>query len=376
MRASRPVRTSPSPILSTLQPFVTDGLVVGAVTLVADREGILSLDCVGFADRARRRPMRSDTLFWIASQSKPMTAAAFMMLVDEGKVGLDDPVERFLPEFTGQWLAAEREKDRVLLRKPGHPITIREVLSHTSGLPFSSAMEQPTLDLLPLRTSAASYAMTPLDFQPGTRYQYSNAGINTAGRIIEVITGIPFEQFLDGRLLKPLGMKDTTFWPDARQLARLAVSYQPAPGGKVLEEATITQLRYPLNDRTRQPMPAGGLFSTAADVSRFYRMVLRRGELDGRRLLSESAVREMTRRQTPTQLPDSYGLGWRVTTDGFGHGGAYSTDTAVYPSRGLVLVWLVQHVAYLAGGEKCYPAFTAAALDAFGGSHGAEGARP
>jgi CubicO group peptidase (beta-lactamase class C family) len=255
----------------------------------------------------------------------------------------------------------ERDQDHVLLRGPGHPITVREILSHTSGLPFSSAMEQPTLDLLPLREATASYAMTALDFGPGSKYQYSNAGINTAGRIIEVVTGQRFESFLDQRLLGPLGMKDTTFWPNTRQVARLATSYKPSADGKGLEAATITQLRYPLSDRTRQPMPAGGLFSTAADVARFCRMILRGGELDGRKYLSESAVHEMTRRQTPLEISESYGLGWRVAPDGFGHGGAYSTDMTIDAARGRVLVYLVQHVGFAADGEKCLPAFMAAA---------------
>ena len=142
-------RDSARGIASALQPFVDNHTLAGAVTLVADKDEVLNLDAVGFADVAANKLMRPDALFWIASQSKPITATAFMMLVDEGKVKLDDPVEKYLPEFRGQWLAAEQDKDHVLLKKPDHPITVREVLSHTSGLPFKSAMEEPTLDLLP-----------------------------------------------------------------------------------------------------------------------------------------------------------------------------------------------------------------------------------
>jgi CubicO group peptidase (beta-lactamase class C family) len=197
-----------------------------------------------------------------------MTAAALMMLVDEGRVNLGDPVEKYLPEFKGQILAVEHDADHVLLRKPVHPITVREILSHTSGLPFSSPMEQPTLDGLPLRDAVRSYAIVPLQFTPGTRYQYSNAGINTAGRIIEVVSGMSYEQFMKERLFKPLGMKDTTFWPSAQQVKRLAKSYKPAQGKTGLEETLVTQLRYPLSDRVhRFPMPAGGLFSTASDTA-------------------------------------------------------------------------------------------------------------
>src|SRR5262249_11286613 len=153
----------------------------------------------------------------------------------------------------------------VILKRPGHPITVKNVLSHTSGLPFGSPIEKPTLDRLPLADRVHSYAMLPLDFEPDTKYQYSNAGINTAARIIEVISGQAFEEFLDERLFRPLGMKDTTFWPTSEQVARLAKSYKPGSGNKGLEKTTITQVHYPLTDRSqRYPMPAGGLFSTAA----------------------------------------------------------------------------------------------------------------
>ena len=169
-------------LASAVQPFVDSNTLAGAVMLVASKDRVLGLDAVGWSDIAARKPMATDALFWIASQSKPMTAAAFMMLVDEGKVSLDDPVEKYLPEFKGQMLAVERDAEHVLLRKPAHPITVREVLSHTSGLPFSSPMEQPTLDGLPLRDAVRSYAMVPLQFPPGTKYPYSNAGINTEAR--------------------------------------------------------------------------------------------------------------------------------------------------------------------------------------------------
>ena len=183
-------------LTDSLQPFVDSHTLAGAVVLVADRDKVLDLEAVGYADVAAKTPMKTDDLFWIASMSKPMTAAAFMMLVDEGKVKLDDPVEKYLPEFKDQWVIAEQDKDHMLLKRPTHPITVRNILSHTSGLPFTSAMETPTLDLLPLRDAVRSYAMTPLQFEPDSKYQYSNAGINTAGRIIEVVSGMPYEEFL------------------------------------------------------------------------------------------------------------------------------------------------------------------------------------
>jgi CubicO group peptidase (beta-lactamase class C family) len=254
----------------------------------------------------------------------------------------------------------------VLLRKPRHPINVREILSHTAGLPFKSAMEQPTLDLLPLRDAVRSYAMTPLQFEPGSKYQYSNAGINTAGRIIEVAGGMPYEEFLERRLFGPLGMKDTTFRPDETRLARLAKSYRPDAEKTGLEETSVTQLKYPLDDRTRQPMPAGGLFSTAGDLGRFCRMILNGGVSEGRRYLSEAAVTEMTRRQTGESLKESYGLGWSTGGGTFGHGGAYATNMTIDPRRGLITVFLVQHAGFPGDGGKSQAAFRQAAVEQFG----------
>jgi CubicO group peptidase (beta-lactamase class C family) len=305
-------------------------------------------------------------LFWIASQSKAMTATGLMMLVDEGKVSVDDPVEKYLPEFKGQWVKAEQDSDHILLKRPVHPITVKNVLSHTSGLPFSTPIEKPTLDLFPLAARVRSYAMAPLEFEPDSKYAYSNAGINTAGRIIEVVSGMPYEQFLDQRLFQPLGMKDTTFWPSSRQLKRLAKSYKPNAAKTDLEETTITQLQYPLTDRARQPMPAGGLFSTASDVARYCQMILNGGVLDGKRYLSEAAVKQMTSRQTPEALTTSYGFAWSIGKDGeFGHGGAYSTNMTIDTQHGLIFIWMVQHAGFPGDGAKSQDAFKQAAKAAF-----------
>ena len=125
--------------------------LAGAVTLVADKDKVLSLDAVGFADIAGKKVMPAEALFWIASQSKPVTGAALMILVDEGKVDLNSPVSKYLPEFNNIWVATERDNDHVLLKRPARPITVRDCMNHTSGMPFKSDLEQPTLDLLPLR---------------------------------------------------------------------------------------------------------------------------------------------------------------------------------------------------------------------------------
>lgn len=357
---------SPS-VVPLLQPYVERHALAGAVALVADKDKVLSIEAVGHADVAAGTAMKPDSLFWIASQSKAMTAAAVMMLVDEGKISLDDPLEKHLPEFRGQMISVEKDDEHALLKKPAHPPTIREALSHMSGLPFKSALEEPTLDGLPLAAAVRSYAMTLLQSEPGTRYQYANAGINSAARVVEVVAGMPYEEFMQRRLFDPLGMKDTTFWPNEEQLGRLAKSYGPDGAKKDLVEIPLGQLSRPLSDRTRRfPMPAGGLFSTAADVARFCQMLLNGGELDGRRYLSEASFKELTKRQTPASVNDSYGLGLAVGGDWFGHGGAHSTNMEVRPAKGLVLVWMVQHAGFPQDGEKAQGDFRQWALQHFG----------
>lgn len=351
-----------------LQPFVDSHTLAGAVVLVANRDGLLATETIGSADIAAGKAMPPNAVFWIASMSKPVTATALMLLIDEGKLALDDPVEKYLPEFKDLWLAVEQDQDHQLLERPGQKITVRHILSHTSGMPFRSAMEQPTLDALPLSVAVRSYAMTPLQFEPTTKYQYSNAGINTAGRIIEVVTGLAYEDFLQQRLFDPLGMQDTTFWPNEEQVARLAKAYRPNKDKTGLEETKIDQLQYPLNRREgRYPMPAGGLFSTADDMAAFCRMLLNGGELNDKRYLSADAVGQLAANQTG-DLPTGYGLGFSTDkrpNGTFGHGGALATNMQIDRERGLILIYMVQHAGYPNDtGKQIYPTFaeTARAL--------------
>jgi CubicO group peptidase (beta-lactamase class C family) len=377
------LRSAEPRVVDSLRPFVDRGTLAGAVVLVVDPEKVLCLEAFGYSDVAAKRPMQTDDLFWVASMAKPMTATALMMLVDEGKVRLDDPVEKYLPEFRNQMVAVEKDKDHALLKKPGHPITVREILSHTSGLVDRSPLET-RLDTLSLHDGVVTYALSPLKFEPGTKYEYCNPGINTAGRIIEVVSGTPYEDFMQKRLFDPLGMRDTTFWPTEEQLKRLAKSYKPGPDKKSLEETTITQLTYPLTDRKRHPYPAGGLFSTATDVAAFGRMILNGGVHEGKRLVSEAAVREMTSTQTGDlnnkgKGEAGYGLGFttsrksrggsgRVIPGPCGHGGAYATNLGIDPDHQLVTVYMVQHAGYPGrDGEKIHPAFVKAAVAEFGG---------
>ena len=333
-------------IAPRLQPFVDDGTIPGAVTLVASRNKILSLEAVGYADLAAKKPMATDCEFWIASMSKAITAAGLMILVDQGKVNLDDPVSKYIPEFANDktWLIVPMRGDtQTQPATPTHDITVREILSHTAGLRATSRFESPTLDIYPLSDRVISYTKMPLLSDPGTEYSYANSGINTAGRIIEIVSGEPYAQFLQDRIFGPLGMTDTTFFPNKEQIARLALSYSYNSQTNILVPVNIGQLKYPLDDPSRQSMPAGGLFATASDVAKFCQMLLRGGvAADGKRILSQEAVTTMTTKQTGSLVKTPYGFGLGVSPVGYGHGGAYSTDMQVDAKRGIISVFMVQ----------------------------------
>ncbi len=366
---------APFPVVASLQPLVDRGELAGAVTLIADHDRILQIDTVGYADRAAQKPMREDTLFWIASTTKPITATAVMMLVDEGKIRLDAPVEEYLPDFAGQQVIIEKTDDRVVLGKPSHPITIHEILSHTSGLPFVSRVEK-LIDARTLQEAAVSYAMSPLQFQPGTAYLYTNSGINTAGRIVEVISGQSYESFLQERLFDPLGMTETSFLLSTEQLPRLAKTYRTSPDKTHLVEAPIRPLTYPLDGPGRYPCPGGGLFSVGKDVAAFGQMLLGRGTFRGRQFLSKESFDRMTTIHTGSFLfqdgvEKGYGYGMEIVppagttgqlTGEYGHGGAYSNKLWIDPIAGRVMVFLVQHAEWVGEkGNTAWPAFKALA---------------
>jgi CubicO group peptidase (beta-lactamase class C family) len=312
-----------------MQEFVDAGKTAGIVTLVARHGHVALLNAVGYRDLETRAPMRADTLFRIMSLTKPMTGAAVMLLVDEGRLAIIDPVEKYLPEFKGQ---------------SKHPITVEQVLDHTS------AIQEPPGRARTLSEAVAAYAKLPLDFEPGTTWRYRTAGINVAGRIVEAVSGQAYEQFLAERILTPLGMRDTTFFPT--DAARVASVY-------TYKEGKLVKVDKPLPNRAESfAEPGAGAFSTAADLARFYQMVLNGGTLDGRRILSPYAVQLMTSSHTG-DLPagfapgHGYGLGWGVVRDAkgtfryssigsYGHGGAYRTYGWVDPAKDMICIILLQ----------------------------------
>ena len=338
---------------AVLMPYVTSGEVSGIVTIVAKGENILSVNNVGFQNIDKNKKMEPDALFWIASQSKPIAATAVMMLVEEGKLSLDEPITTYIPEFNRLVVARIWREGWQVEERLSKPITLRHLLSHTSGMQWVAELQGQAkkIDVLPLQLSLYASTTTPLFFEPGERYNYSNQGINVAAAIIERVSGKPYFDFLQSRLFEPLGMKSATFWPADKDLEKLAVPYKKGSDGK-LEETTIDQLQYPLSDRTtRFAEAAGGLFCKPIDLVKFYQMIANKGVYKGKRYISESSIAEMGKKQTSIDIKDSYGLGWSVTDSFMGHGGAYGTDTKVYQKDGYVVMYFIQEQGLPKSGE-------------------------
>lgn len=342
-----------------MQEFVDQGDLAGAVTLVGRHDGVVSLEAVGYQDLDQKVPMRTDSLFRIASMTKPITAIGIMILSDENKLAVDDPVEKFLPEFREMRLKAGDGKGSAQLKKPSRPIKLGDLLTHTSGM-YGGLPRQPA-DLYSKRDHTLAeavplYAKEPLEFEPGTKWSYCNVGIDTLGRIIEVVSGQSYDGFLKDRIFTPLKMSDTTFYPTAEQRKRIAATYDKREGKLVRSNSDIIGLP----PDARFPIPAGGLYSTASDLARVYRMMLNHGELDGRRILSAAAVKEMTRVHTGELTSGftpglGFGFGWGVVRQPqgvtamlspgtFGHGGAFGTQGWIDPHKDLILILLIQRV--------------------------------
>ncbi|MDR2441589.1 MAG: beta-lactamase family protein [Planctomycetaceae bacterium] len=331
------------PIKETLQPYIDNNELAGIVTVIGDKDKVLQLDAIGYANVDEKISMSGDTVFWIASQSKPITAAAVLMLVDEGKLDLDIPVTKYLPELKDLRVAVKEDENRTVLVPVAVPITLRHLLSHSSGMVWVPPLQQKhKIDLLPFSKALTTCVMTPLKSQPGTEHSYSNMGVNIAATVVERISGMLFEDFLEQRLFKPLGMKDTTFWPTLEQQKRLAEVYTQNNDTKTFQRVENGQLTYPLENRQiRYPEAAGGLYSTPNDLVKFYQMLLGEGEFHGVRILKPESVKEMWKKQ-PGHLPQHYGLCVGTGDGVFGHSGACGTDSKVDTNLHLVYLYFVQ----------------------------------
>jgi CubicO group peptidase (beta-lactamase class C family) len=355
----------------TVQRHIDAHDIAGAVTLVARRGRVAQFEAQGLMDLDSKKPMPKDGLFWIASMSKPITGVAIMMLVEEGKVRLNDPVSKFIPEFRGLKVAVVQEQAGP--RAPGgagvgpqfytvpatREITVRDLLSHVSGLasggPASSAevAKDPRKPGETLASYIPRLGATPLDFQPGTRWSYSpSAGFDTLGRIVEIASGQTFDQFLRERIFEPLGMKEISFHPPEDRLSRIATTYRRDAGAltKVDQQARLANTTYFSG--------AGGLMTDAEDYLQFGQMLLNGGELNGKRLLSPKTVELMSSVHVPDTLPgrqkgrgfglsvqvvnDAIAAGYRVSDGSYGWDGAFGTHFWVDPKEKVVGILMVQ----------------------------------
>jgi CubicO group peptidase (beta-lactamase class C family) len=331
-------------VTAAMQPYLDSYKLAGYVSIIADKTGkVYYRNVAGYADVEARKPLNEDNVFWIASMTKMFAGASIMMLADEGKISLDDPVTRFIPQFEKWMVVEEKDKDHVLLKALVRPVTIRHLLSHTSGLTGSSELQQVTgSDSTPLKARALSSVTGPLQWQPGDKYQYGNQGMNIAARVVEIISGMPYEQFLQKRFFDPLGMAETTFWPSDSQIARLAGAYAPNKEKTGYTQGGVGFLTKPYSDRIhRFPEAGGGLFSTAHDIFRYGLMLANDGELEGKRYLSHASMEELRKEQTG-QTKVNYSLGYHLRNGMFGHDGAYGTDLSVNPKTGMIAVFMIQ----------------------------------
>jgi len=357
-------------VTKAMQQCIDQKEAAGVVTLVATPTKVLHLEANGLADIAANIPMRTNTLCRIASMTKLLTATAIMILQDEGKLSVDDPVAKYIPEL-GDLKTADGQ--------PGK-LTLRHLLTHTSGMPEGTFAQyrkaQKLADAIPF------FVGKPLAFEPGTRWDYCQSGMNTLGRIVEIVSGQSYPDFLQKRLLDPLGMKDTTFYLSPEQLPRMARCYEYTNGTLNVEDTSITG--HEPTDRTRYPAPNSGLFSTAPDFAKFCQMILNGGKLNGKRYLKAKTVKMMTRIQTGDLKTgftegNGWGLGWCVVRQPqditamlspgtFGHGGGFGTQAWIDPQKKIIYILMFQRSNFPTNADQSIVrrSFQVAAAEAMG----------
>jgi len=342
--------------------FVERGRAAGLVTLLGHRGKVIQLSAIGVQDLESKAPMKEDTIFQIASMTKPITCVGVMILAEEGLLAITDPVEKFLPAFANLQIREKKEgEDLEEVRKPKRKITIRDLMTHTSGM--GGGYPDAFKDLFDKRDHTLAEAVDAfptryLDFEPGTRWSYSNMGIATLGRIVEIVSGKSYEAFLEERIFRPLGMSDSHFFVPEAKRSRIATVYKLE--GNQLSKADVDLYRAD----AKYPAPEGGLYSTAPDLFRFYQMMLGGGlggSPDGKRILSPATAELMTQVHTGDLTAGfspgiGYGLGWAVVRDvegmfrlnsigTYGHGGLWKTYGFVDPRKELVGVILMQRLS-------------------------------
>ena len=349
-----PVESKTAFAQEALAPYVKSGELPGAIN-VFYKDGVQETCCIGYADVAAKREITMDDVYMQCSQTKGFCGVTIAKLVEEGKITLDDPVSKYLPEFNTLWVNGGESNGVKTLVKAKNVLTVRMVLNHTGGFPFEICAKQGNIrgggwsGGAPLRQTAAIAAACPLLFEPGTKVQYSNTGIDIGAAVVEIVTGMKWEDYLQQNVLDPLGMKDTSFWPTDDQLAHLVESYtckSNAPATYLYEHSMEQR---PYNDRSRIFASAGaGLWTTARDQLKFYRMLMNLGlGENGVRILKEETVKSILAVSTRPQGLGGYSLGLSAPVKDdddqwFGHGGAWGTNCMVNWHKKELKLWAVQ----------------------------------
>ena len=336
-----------------LQPYVESGQLAGAIS-VFYKDGVQETCCIGYADVSQKRPIKMDNVFMQCSQTKGFCGVTIAKLVEEGKLSLDDPVSKYLPEFKELWVQVQNKDGVRVLNKAKNVLTVRMVLNHTGGFPFECSAKRRDVrgggwsGGAPLRQVASIAAESPIMFEPGTRELYSNTGIDIGAAIVEVITGMKWEDYLKQEVLDPLGMKSTWFWPTDKQLKKKIELYhtrKDAPAEWVEEMAWQQR---PYNDSHVFASAGAGLWTTANDQIKFYKMLMNLGVGDnGVRILKEETVKELLAVTTRPANMGGYSLGLyapKVDNDDawFGHGGAWGTNCMVNWHKKQLKMWVIQ----------------------------------
>ena len=352
-----------------LAPWVEKGELPGAVS-VFYKDGVQETACLGCANAEDRRPIGMDNVYMQCSQTKGFCGVTVAMLVEEGKLNLDDPVSKYLPEFGTLWVQESETNGVRRLVKANNVLTVRMVMNHTGGFPFElpNAQEMGGWSRrMPLRSVAATAASQPILFEPGTKVRYSNVGIDIGAAIVEVVSGMRWEKFLAERVFGPLGMKDTGFWPTDAQLDRKIEMYDVKGGEPAKWKLQANWMQRPYNDDRVFPSAGAGLWTTAADQLKFYKMLMNLGVGEnGARILKEETVKNILAKSTRPKGMDGYSLGLKAPVDDgedqwFGHGGAWGTNCMVNWHRRQLKLWAVQ----FNGGPRPWDAARNAAADKF-----------
>jgi CubicO group peptidase (beta-lactamase class C family) len=360
-------------IAGTVQRSIDDKRIAGAVTLVARRGHVAWFRAQGMADREAGKPMRPDTMFRICSMTKPITSLAVMMLYEEGRFLLDDPVSKYLPEFKNPKVLVKPASGAPYTIPATREIAIRDLLRHTSGITYQWNEDLGPMykdakvasGLLPydgtIADSTRHLAGLPLLFNPGEKFEYS-LGVDVLGRLVEVVSGKPLDEFFRTRIFEPLGMKDTYFYPPEGKLDRLATAYtyyddkglNRFPDTPITEGAFTYSADYPTRNPRKLFSGGAGLVSTAADYARFCQMMLDGGKVGNTRLLSRKSVELMTQDQLGKISSDQgFGLGFGVngvkaplselgSAGEYNWGGFFYTQFSIDPKEQMIVIFMGQ----------------------------------